>query len=361
MKSLRVLSILTIIAISISVVGCQPATAPAQEAVTTESQEAVTTASQETANAEKESFHIVVVNNMTTLPHFGPTYDGIDTATKEISAWTGDEITYEIVGPTENDVLKEAEAMEAAIAKKPDGFLIVVWDPAALTPAINKAVAAGIPVISVDAGAPDSDQLMYIGTDWVQTGIALAEALAEAIDGKGEVAMIGLTSLPQQQVAFGSFEDTMAEKYPDVVVYGPEDDNSEETKAAEVASALMIKYPDLVGFAGFDNASGTGIATAVREAGKSGIVKVVGNDMNVPQLEAINEGTQTFALGQAFKWMGYWGVLSMYVQLKSDFQFTSDDAAAGLQKIPPRIVTGFLSADSSNTDLYIEAFEKYTK
>ncbi len=347
MKHLKPLSIGTIFVASLIVAGCQTAT----EQPTVE----------QTTGAKKESFNFVVVNNMTTLPHFGPTYDGIDLATKEISAWTGDEITYEIVGPAENDVLKEAEAMEAAIAKNPDGFLVIVWDPAVMTPAINKAVAAGIPVISIDAGAPDSDQSMYIGTDWVQTGIALAEALAEAIGGEGEVAMIGLTSLPQQQAAFGSFKDTMAEKYPNIVVYGPEDDNSEEIRAAEVASALMIKYPDLVGFAGFDNASGTGIATAIREAGKSGEIKLVGNDMNVPQLEAIKAGTQTFALGQSFKWMGYWGVLSMYVDLKSDFQFTSDDAAAGLKKIPPRIITGFLSADASNADLFMEAFDKYTK
>jgi ABC-type sugar transport system substrate-binding protein len=162
------------------------------------------------------------------------------------------------------------------------------------------------------------------------------------------------------ETAFTGFRDVM-KKYPDVKIVATEHDGGQETESARISAALMQAHPDLAGIAGFDAGSGPGITTAVREAGKAGKVKVVGNDLNVPQLRAMKDGTEQFAIGQKRKFFGYWGVLTLYVHLKTGLTFTSDDKKAGITNIPPRIVTGFLYAKPEFSDLYMAEFDKYTK
>jgi ribose transport system substrate-binding protein len=315
---------------------------------------------QEGASGEGEDLHFILVNNMATWSHFFPDYSAAQLACDEISRITGDNVTFEVVGPAENDLLKCVDAMESAISKRPDGFMVICWDANVMRAPINKASRAGIPVVTVDADAPDSDRLSYIGTDWYTLGIELAKALMIETGGKGKVAMLGIVGADNMETAFDGFRDYCAD-FPDTEIVALEHDAGQETESARISAALMQAHPDLAGIAGFDAGSAPGITTAVREAGKGGKVKVVGNDLNVPQLRALEDGTEQFAIGQKRKFFGYWGVLSLYVHLKTDLAFTSDDERAGIANIPPRIVTGFLNATPEITDLYYEEFEKYTE
>ena len=145
-----------------------------------------------TGSVGAKDLHFVLVNNRTTLTNFNPDYDGAQLACDEIKAWTGNKVTWEIVGPTEMNLVAEAQAMETAIAKRPDGFMVICWDAKTMTPPINKAMDAGIPVVTIDADAPDSKRISYIGTDWYTLGVELGQALAKEINFKGKVAMLGL-------------------------------------------------------------------------------------------------------------------------------------------------------------------------
>ncbi len=312
------------------------------------------------SGAFAKDYHFILVNNRTTLTNFNPDYDGAQLAADEIGKWTGDKVTWEIVGPTEMNLVAEAQAMEAAIAKKPDGFMVICWDAKTMTPPINKAMDAGIPVVTIDADAPDSKRLSYVGTDWYTLGQELGNALAKEIGGKGKVAMLGLVGADNMETAFRGFTDVMA-KYPDVKIVAKEHDNSNKAEAARIATALMQKYPDLAGFSGFDSESGPGIARAVKEAGKAGKVKVVGNDLNADQISYLKDGTEQFVLGQKRVFFGYWGVMTLYLHLKSSLKFTDADASIGVENIPPRIVTGFLRADKNGVDAYKAAFDKWAK
>ncbi len=313
-----------------------------------------------TGGAFATNYHFILVNNRTTLTNFNPDYDGAQLACDEISRWTGDKVTWEIVGPTEMNLVAEAQAMEAAIAKRPDGFMVICWDAKTMTPPINKAMDAGIPVVTIDADAPDSKRLCYIGTDWYTLGQDLANALAKEIGNKGKVAMIGLVGADNMETAFRGFTDVMA-KFPDIKVVAKEHDNSNKAEAARIATALMQKYPDLAGLAGFDSESGPGIARAVKEAGKAGKVKVVGNDLNADQITYLKDGTEQFVLGQKRVFFGYWGVMTLWLHLKSSLKFTDNDKTIGVENIPPRIVTGFLRATKESVDSYKAAFDKWAK
>src|SRR5438094_8687106 len=90
-------------------------------------------------------------------------------------------------GPDTYDPAAERDALAAAVAKKPDGILISVADPNVIKDGIDNAIAAGIPVITMDSDAPASKRLFFIGTNNYQAGVAGGTRLAQELKGKGTV------------------------------------------------------------------------------------------------------------------------------------------------------------------------------
>src|SRR5205823_12041559 len=74
-------------------------------------------------------------------------------------------------GPDGYDPKAEQEALQKAIQQKATGLLISVVDPALMKDDIDRAIASGIPVITVDSDAPASKRLFFIGTNNYQAGL----------------------------------------------------------------------------------------------------------------------------------------------------------------------------------------------
>lgn len=70
---------------------------------------------------------------------------------------------------------------------KPAGLLVSVADPALMQPAIDDAINAGIPVITIDSDAPKSKRLYFIGTNNMQAGVLGGKRVVEKLHGKGNV------------------------------------------------------------------------------------------------------------------------------------------------------------------------------
>jgi ribose transport system substrate-binding protein len=67
-------------------------------------------------------------------------------------------------------------------------------------------------------------------------------------------------------------------------------DNDDIETARQQAAAVLNRHPDLSGYLCCDASGPIGIATAIREAGRIGSVKVVSMDGTKPILEAIRDG-----------------------------------------------------------------------
>ena len=88
----------------------------------------------------------------------------------------------------DGDPTRQAVLIENAVNSKPDGILVSVPAPAALKPAIQKAVAAGIPVVGFNAGRDsykDWGAMMYFGQDEAIAGQAAGARLKQ--EGAGKV------------------------------------------------------------------------------------------------------------------------------------------------------------------------------
>ncbi len=95
----------------------------------------------------------------------------------------------EYVGPADFDMAAMITAFEQAIAKKPNGILVLGFE-SSLNAIIDKAMDAGIPVVTVDADLPNSKRIAFVGTGNVQAGFQGGKQLATLINGKGKVALM---------------------------------------------------------------------------------------------------------------------------------------------------------------------------
>ncbi|HEY9127301.1 MAG TPA: substrate-binding domain-containing protein, partial [Acidobacteriaceae bacterium] len=79
-------------------------------------------------------------------------------------------VTAKVAGPDNYDAQAELDQLNQAVAAKPAGILISVADQTILKPGIDAAIAAGIPVITIDSDAPASRRLFFIGTNNLAAG-----------------------------------------------------------------------------------------------------------------------------------------------------------------------------------------------
>src|ERR1700733_28136 len=85
------------------------------------------------------------------------------------SAWAGfskaaDQygVSVDMRGPDGFDPQDEVTEFRQAVALKPAGILVSVANEKLMQPEIDNAIAAGIPVITIDSDAPSSHRLYFI-------------------------------------------------------------------------------------------------------------------------------------------------------------------------------------------------------
>jgi ribose transport system substrate-binding protein len=282
----------------------------------------------------------IEVSALGNLDYFYDHKMGMEMVGKELGVRT------EYVGPAEYDMNAMVAAFEQAIAKKPNGLVVVGFEPS-LNAIVDKAIDQGIPVVTVDADLPGSKRLAFVGTGNYGAGVVGGHKMAELIGESGKVAIMTKPGQSNLEERIAGYQSALAE-YPEIEVVQIADTQSDPVVAAQAASALIQKYPDLAGLACVEGAGGSGAATAVREAGKAGEIKIVAMDRGNEVLEAIDEGIISASVAQQTALMPYYAVQIMYNLNNSKVAITSDNASAGVLGIPAVVDTGAIIVDESN-------------
>jgi ribose transport system substrate-binding protein len=123
---------------------------------------------------------------------------------------------------------------------------------------------------------------------------------------------------------------------------------SNPATAAQVASLVLQRHPDLAGLACVEAAGGAGAATAVREAGRIGKVKIVAMDRDNSVLKYIEQDVVQATVAQQTALMPIYAVAILYQLNHGDVPITSDNAAAKIPGVPNVVDTGVLIVDKSN-------------
>jgi ribose transport system substrate-binding protein len=257
----------------------------------------------------------------------------------------------EYVGPADYDMAAMVTALEQAIAKQPQGLVVVGFEPS-LNAIVDKAVDAGIPVVTVDADLPGSKRLAFVGTGNFQAGWEGGLKLASLINGKGKVAIMTKPGQSNLEERVEGYRAALAE-YPDIEIVQIADTQSDPNVAAQAAATLLMKFPDLAGIACVEAAGGAGAAMAVREAGLAGKVKIISMDRGADVLQEIEAGVISASVAQQTALMPFYATQILYNLYNYDIPISTDNAKAGITGTPNVIDTGVVIVDETNYQYFM--------
>ena len=269
---------------------------------------------------------------------------GCEMAGKELGVRT------EYVGPADYDMNAMIAAFEQAIAKKPNGIVVVGFEDT-LVPIVDKAIEEGIPVVTVDADLPTSKRLSFVGTGNYTAGFTGGMYLAETLGGKGKVALMTKPGQSNLEERIRGYQEALA-TFPEIEVVQIADTQSDPIVAAQAAGTLLQKFPDLAGIACVEAAGGSGATTAVKEAGKVGQVKIISMDRGEDVLNDIEAGVITASVAQQTALMPYYAIEILINVNNSNVAITSDNAAAGVSGVPASVDTGVIIIDANNAKFF---------
>jgi len=202
-------------------------------------------------------------------------------------------------GPDQFDASLQTPIVNAVAAKKPDAILIAPTDTKALFAPIKQA-SQNSKIVLVDTTLDDASvAVSQIASNNLQGGQAAGNELSRLIGTAGGKVMvmsvkpgISTTDLRAQ-----GFKQAIQSK-PALKDIGVQYDNDDPAKAASIVSATLSKNPDLKGIFATNLFSAEGAATALRQRGLLGKVKIVGFDAGPKQVDDLKSGVVQALIAQ---------------------------------------------------------------
>src|SRR3954452_19606341 len=114
--------------------------------------------------ADKKKITLGLVAKSQSNAVFQAAYAGAKDAAKELGDKYNADVTIDWQTPTDEDAQKQAEAIDSLARGGAQGIAVSCSEANTVTPAINRAVAAGSVVVTFDSDAPRSKRMAYYGT-----------------------------------------------------------------------------------------------------------------------------------------------------------------------------------------------------
>ncbi len=198
------------------------------------------------------------------------------------------------------DFAPELVAFNAAVQRHPQGIITAPFSPTAFIQPIQKTMASGIPVVTVDGSLAKPVELQNIRTDNLKAGAVAADGMAKVLGGKGKVAVVSFTpSVPVPKARVDGFTTRIKQKYPNIQVVSKQYGGADAAKAAHVISAVLQRYPDLAGVYATDSTDADGAGSAILAAHKRGKVKLIAFDAGPPLVAGLKSGLFDGLVAQA--------------------------------------------------------------
>ena len=257
------------------------------------------------SGAIKTGLKIAVLPKAINIPYFDAAYAGAQKACTEIKA------ECKQVGPTQATGQAQVPYINTVIQQQYDALVISAADANSVVPALKKAQAAGVTVVTYDADVadPSARSAMVKPTTPDQIGQSQVDWIAKAIgSGGGEVAILSAAATAENQNTWIMFMKEQFKKYPDLklvdTVYG----NDDAATSAEKAAGLLQSHPNLKGII---SPTTVGIAAAAKYISGSkykGKVQVTGLGLPSEMKAYVKDGTvKSFGLWDPGM-LGYVGV-----------------------------------------------------
>ncbi len=266
----------------------------------------------------------------------------------------------DFAGPDDFNPNAEKEAFDKAVAKKATGILVSAADAKILKGSIDAAIAAGIPVITVDSDAPDSKRLFLIGTNNYGAGVMGGQRLARELKDKGNVVVF---TMPQQANLAERLSGYRAalDTHPQIKITRVVDIAGDPRVAFDTTTQILGKEKDKVdAFVCLEALAGKEVATVLSENKVTNKV-IVAMDTDPDTLEFIRKGVIAATISQKPYTMTYVGLrmLDGYYHHKLP-SLTTDWSKDSFAPVPAFVDTGSALVDKTNVDSFIQAKQSMT-
>ena len=211
---------------------------------------------------------------------------GADKAAQEL----GVELVFD--GPTDPDPAKQNEIVENWITLGVDAIAVACENREGISTALRKAKAKGIKVITYDADAlPDAREFFVNQATPEGIGFTLMDEAARLCNNEGEFAIITASLTAGNMIEWQKYiEARRAEKYPNMKMIALRPCDDLKDKAQSEATALLSANPNLKCIMAICSPGVPGAAEAVKQAGKTGKVKVLGLGLPNENKRYVHEG-----------------------------------------------------------------------
>ena len=260
-------------------------------------------------------------------------------------------VTAEMRGPDGFDPQDEVQEFRQVVALKPAGILVSVANEKMMQPEIDAAMAAGIPVITIDSDAPSSHRLFFIGTNNLQAGRLGGARVAAKLNGKGNVIFFSIAGQPNLEERLKGYKDVFA-NFPGIKVVEVFDMKGDSGVAMDQTRDYLARTgaAKIDAIVCLESSSGKDVGEAFKRTGANGTL-LVAMDVDEATLNLVKDGTIDSTVSQKPYTMAVLGLKELDdVYHYPAKPLVQDYALAPYASFPAFIDTGVTLVDKTNVD-----------
>lgn len=184
------------------------------------------------------------------------------------------------------------QQMDDLISQGYDGIVLQSIDQAGMADSVQRAEAAGIPVVTVNLDAATPHAALVTMVD-VAAGELTAQQIGEALNGEGKVVIIQATpGATRGENLESGFRSMLASNYPNIEILDAQSANWKGEEAQVLMNDFLTKYEQIDAVFCHNDAMAEGAAQACEAAGRTDIM-IWGSDGESKALEYIEQGRMT--------------------------------------------------------------------
>jgi simple sugar transport system substrate-binding protein len=288
---------------------------------------------------DNQKYKFTFVNHVTTNPFFTPTQNGAADACKLLGC------SYQWTGSQNSNVGEMVNAFNSAVSAGVDGIAIALVSLTAFNSPTQKALSAGIPVLSYNADAAGNARLAYIGQDLFVSGQEMGARIAKLVP-SGDVALFiatpgSLNIQPRIDGAQDALKSHSAIK-THVVATG-----AALPQELSTIQSYVNSHPNTKGLFAVDGGSTQYVGQVIQQKGlASKGVKGGGYDLTPTTQQTLAAGALQFTIDQQPYLQGFLPVLQLYMYKASQSLTGIADTNTGLKFLDKSTVVPYNSTKS---------------
>jgi ribose transport system substrate-binding protein len=303
-----------------------------------------------TRHRKSERYYLIATS--TNLPYWKTAAAGFLKAAADYG------VTADVRGPTYFNPQAEVNEFRSAVASKPAGILVSVSSSKLLAPEIDAAIAAGIPVITMDSDSPESHRLYFIGTNNLEAGRLGGHRVAAQLNGKGNVVFFTMPGQPNLDERLKGYQDAFSQ-YPGIKIVETFDIKGDSGLAMDKTGEYLARTGanKIDGFICLQSSSGKDVGESLKRRNAAGRL-LVAMDTDSATLKLVKDGTIDSTISQKPYTMAMLGLKALdEIHHNPVKPLANDYGLDPFAPFPAFIDTGVSLVDKVNVDAILSRKE----